>query len=219
MMSLTIQGISMSDGSREHLRQRLGNIEQLREIIIGPNLKTYEAQIEACQARIQALESKFEVFQSEMRDRLDQFQAFMLGEQQAQTHQTEERLTHFGNLQQEGTRLVDEKLTHLQHSSQAAIDGLQKGLVHQVQGLKTDLFQSRQQLESAIQGLEYRVFKEMQYQLEHLQAEQLSRQSLADLLFEVCLSLKSDAISSEGQSPAALTKTEHPYQPERSEAV
>jgi septation ring formation regulator EzrA len=207
----------MNDGSREDLRRRLGNIEQLRDIIIGPNLQACETQIEDCRQRIQALEAQFEGFKAEMRDRLDQFQAFMLGEQQGQAHQTEERLTHFGKLQQEGTRLVDEKLTHLQNSSQAAIDGLHKDLVHQVQGLKTDLFQSRQQLESAIQGLEYRVFKEMQYRLEHLQAEQLSRQSLADLLFDVCLSLKSESVPPEGQSPPSMTATEHFHRPERSD--
>lgn len=55
----------MSDITKEEVRERLGNIDQIRDIIFGSHLRDYDH-------RFDRLEADSSLFQQEIRDRLDQ---------------------------------------------------------------------------------------------------------------------------------------------------
>ncbi len=55
----------MSELTKEQMRERLGNIDQIRDIIVGSQLRDYDN-------RFQHIESDLVVLRQEIRDRVDQ---------------------------------------------------------------------------------------------------------------------------------------------------
>jgi hypothetical protein len=66
----------MSEISKEEMRERMGNIDLIRDIIFGSKLQEYDS-------RLDKLESHLSLVEKEMRDRIEQVKADCLTELRA----------------------------------------------------------------------------------------------------------------------------------------
>lgn len=64
----------MVDSKPEIMRDRLGNIDQIREVLFGQKAQEYEQQFTSYDQRLSSLEGDLSQLQTETRDRLRQLQ-------------------------------------------------------------------------------------------------------------------------------------------------
>ncbi|NES81546.1 MAG: hypothetical protein F6K10_09150 [Moorea sp. SIO2B7] len=180
----------MADISKEQMRERLGNIEQIRDLLFGYKIKQYEEIFAKYDQRLGNLESELSNFQSEIRDRLTQLQDSLSTEMGSEIDSLEKKLkylsltTHeeMSKLQQQ-IKITDEKNSH-------NIDSLNNTVMSKNNFFKNELFQTRDKLEEDVQFLRKQVFEYLEKSLSHLKDEKISRADLAQVLFEVCLKVK-----------------------------
>jgi hypothetical protein len=75
----------MDEITKDEMRERMGNIDLIRDIIFGSKLKEYDS-------RIDRLESKFSLLEQEMRDRTEQIKTDCLTELRASVDSMEEKI-------------------------------------------------------------------------------------------------------------------------------
>uniref|UniRef100_A0ACD5GR41 Uncharacterized protein n=1 Tax=Desertifilum tharense IPPAS B-1220 TaxID=1781255 RepID=A0ACD5GR41_9CYAN len=75
----------MNDISKDEMRERLGNIEQIRDLLFGSQVREFEK-------RFNELESSLSSYQQEMRDRLNQLTDDMTTELRATVDSLEKKL-------------------------------------------------------------------------------------------------------------------------------
>ena len=78
----------MTQMLREEVRERLGNIDQIRDIIFGAQIREYET-------RFGKLESDISLLQQEMRSHVEQLKANFAAEQKAGFENLEKKLKLF----------------------------------------------------------------------------------------------------------------------------
>lgn len=64
----------MAEITREEMRDRLGNIDQIRNLLFGNELEDSKQRFAASEQRLQSLESELSEFKAEIRDRLTQLE-------------------------------------------------------------------------------------------------------------------------------------------------
>ena len=64
----------MADSKPEIMRDRLGNIDQIRDVLFGQKAQEYEQQFATYDQRLDKVETELTQLQSETRDRLRQLQ-------------------------------------------------------------------------------------------------------------------------------------------------
>jgi Na+/phosphate symporter len=64
----------MTDITKEQMRDRLGNIDQIRNLLFGEQLGEYSQRFQSYEDRFENIESELLSFQEETRNRLNQLQ-------------------------------------------------------------------------------------------------------------------------------------------------
>jgi predicted transcriptional regulator len=181
----------MTDITREQMRDRLGNLEQIRDLLFGQKIREYDGFQENSDLRLQKLESDFSAFQSEVRNQLTQLEDSLSGEIHAAVDSLEKKLTYLNLTSQEQVERLQQELTFIQQEATDQVDVLQKNVTEKTNSLETEIAQNRQTLEANLQDLKDRIFETIDREFSHLKEKKLSRADLAEVLFELCLKVKS----------------------------
>ncbi|PSB00668.1 hypothetical protein [Merismopedia glauca] len=174
----------------ENVQERLGNIDQIRELLFGHIVSDYEDRFENSVQRLDRLESDLTNFQTEIRDRLTQLQDSLTTELRSSLGSIEKQLQYLSLTTHEQTNHLQYLVHEIEQKSDNSIESLHKTIASQTNALKTDLLQTREQLEETLRVLEKRVFDEIDRDLSSMKDGKMSRVDLADLLFELCLKVK-----------------------------
>ena len=180
----------MADITREEMRERLGNIDQIRDLLFGHKVREYEGQFEACEERLKKLESEGSKFQSEMRDRLAQLQENLSTEIRSAVDSLEKKLKFLSLTTHEETSSLQQEIILVEQKNSQQINSLQKTITEKTASLKEELSQTKNKLEDEVQSLENQVFAELNKELSNLKEGKVSRTDLAEILFEICLKIK-----------------------------
>ena len=180
----------MSEITREDMRERLGNIDQIRNLLFGSKLDEYEQRFDSYLQQMKKIELEFVNFQSEVRDRLTQLQSSLRSEIDSTSDSLEKKLKYLGLTTHEETSRLgqDIKLVDQKHTS--GIDSLQKTVNDKANALNNELFKTRQELEEDVQTLKNQVFEDIEQRFSDLETAKVSRSDLAEVLFELCLKIK-----------------------------
>jgi DNA anti-recombination protein RmuC len=174
----------------EDVRDRLGNIDQVRELLFGHIVSDYEQRFESSIQRIDHLETDLASFQTEIRDRLTQLQESLTAELRSGLSSLEKQVQYLTFTSHEQTNHLQYRVHEVEQKSDAGIEAVHRTVSSQTNALKTDLLQTKEQLEEGLRALEKRVFDEIDKDLSAMKDGKLSRVDLADLLFELCLKVK-----------------------------
>ncbi|WP_448561443.1 hypothetical protein [Trichothermofontia sp.] len=224
----------MNDMAKADLRERLGNIDQIRDILFGSYLRDFTS-------RLEQLESTFSILQQESRDRTEEVKQILTSElqgvvetlekkikalalkgeeEQLEIRQelealskrltlateeiqeelavdfqdiaetVEKRLKALGVKDEEEKLEIRQSLDRLNKRVATQVQDLNEALDQQVGTLREDLLASREKFQEDVLGLRTQLFEELDRRLTALTDIKVSRDDMAELLFELGLRLK-----------------------------
>lgn len=201
------------------MRKRLGNVGQLRDLLLGEQIEEYEANFAQNSQRLEVLESSLIKFQSGVNDRLNKMQDTFSKEINAAVDSLEKKIKYLSLTTHEETSKLKQEIEAKSRSASKSIDTLQNNLRTETSYIKDELFQTRNSLGEDLQNLKQQVLEKIEINLSELSENKVSRTDLSEVLFELCLKLKgSDFVPSLKEATETKMKTEFILPEESSES-
>ena len=164
----------MADITKEEIRERLGNIDQIRDIIFG-------SQIRELDTRFNKLESDLSNLQQDMQNRIDQVKTVLTTELRASNESLEKKLKSLALTSQEEGADVRQQIDRLNRKFSTNIEALDDSI---------DISETRDKLQEEVRLLKNQVFDELERRFSLLREVKVSRDDMAELLFELGMRLK-----------------------------
>jgi SMC interacting uncharacterized protein involved in chromosome segregation len=180
----------MTDMAKEQMRDRLGNIDQIRNLLFGNQIEEYEQRFKSCDSRLDKLESELASFQSEMRDRLTQLQESLSSEIRSGLDSLEKKLKYLSLTTHEEISKLKQAVDSTNKKFSQGIESLDRKVNYQSNFLKNEMTQTREKLEGEFQSLKAQIFAEIEKGMSELKDSKVSRVDMAEILFELCLKIK-----------------------------
>lgn len=173
----------MSEISKEEMRERLGNIDQIRDIIFGPQLREYDN-------RFEKIESEISLLQQEMRDRIDQVKTVVSTELRSAFDSLEKKLRSISLSYQEEISDLRQQVDRVNKKFTNAVEALDQNVDNQTSSLRQELTESRTKLQEDVRTLRSQVFEELERRLSSMRDTKVSKDDVAEILFEMGMRLK-----------------------------
>jgi translation elongation factor EF-G len=173
----------MSDMTREEIRERLGNIDQIRDIIFGAQLRDYDN-------RLSKVESDMALLQQEMRDRLDHLRASLSGEVKAAVDGLDKKLKSYNLTTQEECADLRQQVDRINRKFSSGIQTLDETVDAQTAALRNELSGVKSQIQEDVTALRDLVLEELDRRFSHLGDTKASKDDIAETLFELGMRLK-----------------------------
>lgn len=194
----------MAEITRDEIRERLGNIDQIRDIIFGAHLREYTS-------RLDKAESDISTIQQEVRDRLDEIKSALASELRAAVESIDKRLKNISASTQEETADLRQQFDRINRKFTNNIENLDEAVEAQRVALREEIAQTREGLQNDTRELRSFVLEELEQHFAILREDKLSKYDLAELLFELGLRLKGSEFVPELRE-AADEKVEEKYE-------
>lgn len=173
----------MVDITKEEMRERLGNIDQIRDIIFGPQLREYNN-------RFDKLESDISLVQQEMRDRIDQVRTVLSTEIRSAVDGLEKKLKTLNLTSQEEINDVRQQIDRVNKKFSNSIEALDQTVDNQTSSIRDELSQARNKFQEDVRSLRAQVFDELERRFSMMREAKVSRDDMAEILFELGMRLK-----------------------------
>ncbi|MEL7037868.1 MAG: hypothetical protein AAFO04_19965 [Cyanobacteria bacterium J06592_8] len=173
----------MAEISKEEMRDRLGNIEQIRDILFGGQAREYNS-------RFEQLESNLSLVQQNLQDRIEQMRTAILSELHMSVDAVEKKLQTLTLSTQEETADIRHQLDGTHRKFSHSVDVIRENVETQTKSLKTEVSQSQIKLHEEMKTLRTQVFEELERRFSHLNDGKVARGEMAEILFEVGMRLK-----------------------------
>lgn len=184
--------------TRASVRDQLGNIDQIREILFGSQLRGYSD-------RVEQIETRLSVLQQEARDRSEEVRHILL----TQVHAAFEELER--NVKSMNLKDSDEKIELRQQidrlSKQLAdrANALGEAIDDSMDSLRRDFSTSREKLEEDVRSLRQQVFEDLNQRLTALTRTKTAKEEMADMLLGLGTRLKQPSPLNRGTAPATAS--------------
>ena len=187
----------LTNMNKEEMRQKLGNIAQIRELLFGEQIEEYDRQFVRSQKQIQQLEldletlnSNLERFKTDIEENLSQLKHSLSEEINLAVDSVEKKLKYLsvntyneiGKVSQE----IDAKTQKNFQKIELATDRLNSQIRH----LQDEASYSKETIEKDIVSLKQQLSETIEKNLSELTEAKVSRSDLAEVLFELCLKIK-----------------------------
>lgn len=173
----------MADITKEEMRDRLGNIDQIRDIILGSQLRDFET-------RFDKLESDLSMLQEEIEDRTDQVRTVLSTELRAAVDSLEKKFKTLNSNTLEETADVRQQVDRINRKFSNNVEALDEALDRQTNSIRDELSQTRDRLQEDVRSLKNQVFEELARRFSVLRDEKVARDDMAEILFELGMRLK-----------------------------
>ena len=205
----------MTEIAKDEMRQRLGNLTQIRELLFGEQIEDYDnrfqqdqKQMEEIESNLQTLESNLEQFKLDQKHRIDRLQNELSNEIRTAINSLEKKLQYLSlNTSNEVAKINKNIEVKTQRNSQI-IDSFAKKFDTQNQNLKEQVHQTRTNLEKGLVSLKQELLQLLEQDLSELTKNKVSRHELADLLFEDCMKIKGTDVKSNSNTENKEMKAE-----------
>lgn len=173
----------MAEITKEEMRERLGNIDQIRDIIFGPQLREYDN-------RFDKVESDISLLQQEMRDRIDQVKTVLSTEIRAAADSVEKKVKSLNLTTQEEIADLRQQLDRITKKFSNTIESLDEAIDNQTNSIREELTQARSKLQDEVRVLRGQVFEELERRFSMMREEKLSKDDMAEFFFEIGMRMK-----------------------------
>lgn len=167
----------------QEIRDRLGNIDQIRDILFGNQLQDYDNRFRQLESEIAQLRREFD---KELHNLREDFS----GELSAAVNSLEKKLQYLSAAADEEMADIRQQLDTTDQRLSNSILGIDKNTKNQFLSLRESLSEARNSLDRDIQTLQTQIFEELEKRYSTLSEVKLSRDDLAELLFDLCMRVK-----------------------------
>ncbi|MEE3715220.1 hypothetical protein V2H45_00515 [Tumidithrix elongata RA019] len=187
----------MGEITREEIRERLGNIDQIRDIIFGAHLREYTS-------RLDKLESDLGTMQQEVRDRINEVKNVLSIELKSAVDSIDKRLKVISAATQEESADLRQQIDRVNRKFTNGIEALDEAVETQKNALREELTDTRDRLQEDIRELRAHVFEELDRHFSMLKEVKVSKDDMAEILFELGMRLKGTEFVPELKEAAEL---------------
>jgi hypothetical protein len=180
----------MGEISQDEMRERIGNIDLIRDIIFGSKLKEYDS-------RLDKLESKLSLLDQEMRDRTLAIKTECLTELRASVDSLEQKIKSLSLTSQKDNADIQQLIDRTYRNFSNSLESIDKTVVSQTTSIRTELSETREKLQEDTRNLKTQLLDELEKRFSLLTDTKLSRNDMADVLFELGLRIKKAEFSPE----------------------
>lgn len=173
----------MNEITKTEIRKKLGNISQLRELLLGEQLAEYNQRLEQYDRRLDSLETNLQQSQAAITARLTQLEQKLLEQINSVAISGEQRSKYYYLKTQSEQQQLQEEIDHLSQSNQESIDSLH-------QSLNTEIAQSKSDLYQDITLFKQQLSNKLENHFQELTINKISRTDLAEVLIELSHKLK-----------------------------
>lgn len=178
-----IRGVSMNELTRDEMRERLGNIDQIREIIVGSQIRDYNHRFEQIEANLILLQKEF-------RDRIEEVKNLSGTEMRGAVEALEKKIKSVSLNTQEDLTDVRQQLERTKAKISHTIESLDESLDKQTKSIREQIMEMQQTHQETIHNLRERVFEEVERRFSNLKEGKVARDDMAEILFEIGMRLK-----------------------------
>ena len=175
----------MTQMLREEVRERLGNIDQIRDIIFGAQLREYET-------RFGKLESDISLSQQEMRSHVEQLKLSFSAELKAGFENLEKKLKLFNLNHEEEATDLRQQVDRLNRKFSSSVQSLDEQLESQTKSIREEVSQTRVKLEGEVLALRDLVLEEIERHFSNLKHNKVSKADMAEILFALGMRIKEE---------------------------
>ncbi|MEM7712084.1 MAG: hypothetical protein AAF349_00570 [Cyanobacteria bacterium P01_A01_bin.68] len=173
----------MTQMLREEVRERLGNIDQIRDIIFGAQIREYET-------RFGKLESDISLLQQEMRSHVEQLKINFTSELKAGFENLEKKLKLFNLNNEEEAADLRLSVDRLNRKLSSSVQSLDEELDSQTKSIREEASQTKVQFEEEVLALRDLVLEEIEHRFSKLTQNKVSKDDMAETLFALGMQLK-----------------------------
>jgi exonuclease VII large subunit len=173
----------MAELSKEEMRERLGNIDQIRDIIFGAQLREYDN-------RFDKIDADLSMLQQDMQVRIEQVKTVLSTEMRAAIDSFDKKVKSITLNTQEETADLRQQIDRINRKFSSSIEALDEAIDSQTSSLRDDLSKTREQLSEETRTLKTQVFEELDRRFSMLRDVKVSRDDMAEILFELGMRLK-----------------------------
>lgn len=173
----------MGEITRDEIRERLGNIDQIRDIIFGAHLREYTSRLDKAESDISAI-------QQDVRDRLNDLKSALASELRAAVESIDKRLKTISASTQEEAADLRQQFDRINRKFTNSIETLDEAVEAQRVALRDELAETRDNLQNDNRELRSLVLEELDRHFSILREDKLSKDDMAELLFELGMRLK-----------------------------
>jgi hypothetical protein len=177
-----------------NIGQGFGNVDQIRDILFGPQLKEYSN-------RIQSLESALKEYKEETDKRLitlkletdkslERVQQVLSTEFQSGLEELTKELRSIAARNEEERNETLQQVDRLSKRLSSNVATLDEAIDKQTRSLRDDLLSSHKKLQGDLMELRNQFFEELEKRISPLTAVKMAKEDMAELFFELVLKLK-----------------------------
>ncbi|MDZ8263179.1 MAG: hypothetical protein RMY63_33025 [Nostoc sp. ChiQUE01b] len=169
--------------SRDDVRERLGNIDQIRDIILGTQLREYEN-------RFSKLESDISLLQQQTRLHVEQLKSNFSAELKVGFESLDKKLKSLNMATQEETLDLRQQVDRLNKKFSSSVQSLDETLDSQTTSIRNEIFQNKVQLQDDVTALRDLILEEIDRRFSQLTDTKVSKDDMAETLFALGMRLK-----------------------------
>lgn len=173
----------MGEITRDEIRERLGNIDQIRDIIFGSHLRDYNSRLDKAESDISAL-------QQDVSDRFADLKILIASELRLAVESIDKRLRTMSASNQEETADLRQQFDRINRKFTNSIETLDEAVESQRASLRDELSETRESLQNDNRELRSLVLEELERHFSMLREDKISKDDMAELLFALGMRLK-----------------------------
>jgi phenylalanyl-tRNA synthetase alpha subunit len=168
---------------RDDMYDKLGNIDQIRDIIFGAQLREYNS-------RFEKIESDIVATQDELRDRISEVKNALTSEMRVAIESLEKKIKTLQTSSEEERQDLRQQVDRTYRKTTANFDKLSTDLEDSTNSLRDELNETREKLQEDVRSLRTYIQEELDRRLTALGDMKVSRDDMAEILFELGMRLK-----------------------------
>lgn len=180
----------MNETTKAEIRKRLSNITQLQDILLGDKIDEYNHKFEHYSERLDFIEAKLQKFRLDIEEQMTQLENDLLSRIDSTDRSLGKKITYLNSATKEAQMRLQQDLDNVSQNNHKNIDFIQNSLNTNTNSLKIEITQAKSALERDMQLLKQQVLKKLESNLTQLTTDKISRQDLAEVLFELSLELR-----------------------------
>jgi hypothetical protein len=180
----------MNEITKAEIRKKLGNITQLRDLLVGDRLAEYNYRLEQYHQRLNSLETNLQKSQAAIEARIVQAEKKLLEQINSVASTWEQRIKYSTLKTQAEQDKIQQEVELLSQYSHENLDFLHQSLNTNTNNLKIEITQSKADLDRDLTLFKQQLLSKLETNLAELAQNKISRADLAEVLFELSLKLK-----------------------------
>ncbi|HEY9613693.1 hypothetical protein [Allocoleopsis sp.] len=208
----------MNDTSAD-MGQGFGNVDQIRDILFGPQLKEYSNRIQSLEVALKEYKEETDKrlinLKLETDKSLERVQQVLSTEFQSGLEELTKELRSIGVRNEEERNETLQQIDRLSKRLSSNVATLDEAIDKQTRSLRDDLLSSHKKLQGDLMELRNQFFEELEKRISPLTAVKMAKEDMAELFFELVLKLKGTDLVAPWKEPGDSQKANY-FLPEES---